>query len=89
VFVGAGIKPPRLDANRILLNELVVTGAFVYDDDGFERSLELLANPEFPTDLLIEPDDVSLDGLFDALVGLHDGALAAKVMIVPRRKGTA
>ncbi len=88
VFVGAGIKPPRLDANRILLNELVVTGAFVYDADGFERALELLANPEFPADLLIEPDDVSLDGLFDALVGLHDGALAAKVMIVPRRKGT-
>ena len=57
-------------------------------DAGLARSLELLANPEFPTDLLIEPDDVSLDGLFDALVGLHDGALAAKVMIVPRRKGT-
>ncbi len=89
VFVGAGIKPPRLDANRILLNELVVTGAFVYDADGFERALELLARPDFPADLLIEPDDVSLDGLFDALVGLHDGALAAKVMIVPRRKGSA
>lgn len=89
VFVGAGIKPPRLDANRILLNELVVTGAFIYDADGFERALELLARPDFPTDLLIEPDDVSLDGLFDALVQLHGGALAAKVMIVPRRKGTA
>ena len=58
VFVGAGMKPPRLDANRILLNELVVTGAFVYDADGFERSLELLARPDFPTEVLIEPDDV-------------------------------
>jgi L-iditol 2-dehydrogenase len=89
VFVGAGMSPPRLDANRILLNELVVTGAFVYDADGFERSLELLARPDFPTRLLIEPDDVPLDGLYDAIVGLHDGALAAKVMIVPRGKGSA
>jgi len=89
VLVGAGMKAPRLDGNRILLNELVVTGSFVYDADGFERSLELLARPDFPTDLLIEPDDTPLDGLLDAIVGLHDGALAAKVMIVPRgREGT-
>ena len=73
VFVGAGMKPPRLDANRILLNELLVTGAFVYDADGFDRALELLTRPDFPTDVLIEHDDVSLDGLYDALVGLHDG----------------
>jgi threonine dehydrogenase-like Zn-dependent dehydrogenase len=89
VLVGAGMHAPRLDGNRILLNELVVTGSFVYDADGFERSLELLARPDFPTDLLIEPDDTPLDGLLDAIVGLHDGALAAKVMIVPReREGT-
>jgi threonine dehydrogenase-like Zn-dependent dehydrogenase len=86
VLVGAGMKAPRLDGNRILLNELVVTGAFVYDADGFERSLELLARPDFPAEALIEPDEVPLDGLLDALVGLHDGALAAKVMIVPGRK---
>jgi threonine dehydrogenase-like Zn-dependent dehydrogenase len=89
VLVGAGIKPPRLDANRILLNELVVTGAFVYDADGFERALELLARPDFPTDVLIEPEDVPLEGLFDAMVGLHEGDLAAKVMIVPSRKEPA
>ena len=63
VLVGAGIKPPRFDPNRILLNELVITGAFVYDADGFERALELLASPGFPTDLLVEPDDVGLDEL--------------------------
>ena len=43
VLVGAGIDAPRFDTNRILLNELVITGAFVYDHDGFERRLELLA----------------------------------------------
>ncbi len=87
VFVGAGIKSPRLDANRILLNELVVTGAFVYDADGFDRALELLTHLDFPTETLIERDEVPLEGLFDAIVGLHDGELAAKVMIVPGRKG--
>lgn len=87
VFVGAGMKRPRLDPNRILLNELVVTGSFVYDADGFPRALELLTRPDFPTEVLIERDEVPLDGLFDAIVGQHDGELAAKVMIVPG-KGT-
>ncbi|HEV3450029.1 MAG TPA: alcohol dehydrogenase catalytic domain-containing protein [Acidimicrobiia bacterium] len=86
VLVGAGMKAPRLDGNRILLNELVVTGSFVYDADGFERALELLARPDFPAEVLIEPGEVPLDGLLDALVGLHDGAVAAKVLIVPRRQ---
>lgn len=84
VLVGAGIKSPRFDANRILLNELVVTGAFVYDEDGFERALELLAHPDFPNDDLVEPDDVPLDGLVGAMQGLAGGDLAAKVLIVPR-----
>jgi threonine dehydrogenase-like Zn-dependent dehydrogenase len=83
VLVGAGIKRPRFDNNRILLNELTVTGAFVYDADGFERALELLARPDFPSDLLIEPGDVPLDGVLDALRGLVSGDLAGKVMIAP------
>lgn len=85
VLVGAGIEYPRLSSSRILLNELVVTGAFVYDHDGYERALELLARPDFPTDLLIERDDVPLPGIFDAIQKLGAGDLAAKVMIVPPR----
>ena len=85
VIVGAGIHRPRFDNNRILLNELVITGAFVYDADGFERALELLADPNFPSDALIEPDDVPLDGILGAIEALHHGDLAAKVMIVPNR----
>lgn len=84
VFVGAGVKSPRIDANRVLLNELVITGAFVYDADGFDRALELLASPGFPSAELIEPGDVSLDGLLGAMHGLSGGDLAAKVMIAPR-----
>jgi len=85
VMVGAGIEAPSFDPNRMLLNELSVTGSFVYDADGFDRALELLADPRFPTRALIHPDDVPLDGLLDALHGLADGRIAAKAMVVPRR----
>ena len=84
VIVGAGMHRPRFDNNRILLNELVITGAFVYDADGFERSLELLADPSFPSDVLIEPDDAPLADILNVIERLHEGDLAAKVMIVPR-----
>ena len=85
VLVGAGIEYPRFNTSRILLNELVITGAFVYDHDGFERALELLADPAFPTDTLIEADDVPLDGILEAIQQLGSGELAAKVMIVSPR----
>jgi threonine dehydrogenase-like Zn-dependent dehydrogenase len=84
VLVGAGIRAPRFDPNRILLNELMITGSFVYDFDGFPRALELLASGKLPLDLLVEPDDVPLDGLLDAAIQLGDGGRAAKVMVVPR-----
>lgn len=83
VLVGAGIKPPRFDPNRILLNELVITGAFTYDADGFERALELLASPGFPTDVLIEPEDVGLAELRDAIGRLGAGEVPAKVVVAP------
>jgi threonine dehydrogenase-like Zn-dependent dehydrogenase len=87
VLVGAGIKPPRFDPNRILLNELVVTGAFCYDGDGFEAALALLATPGFPRDELVEPTDVSLDGLLGAIEGLSTGEIPAKVLVAPTRRG--
>jgi (R,R)-butanediol dehydrogenase/meso-butanediol dehydrogenase/diacetyl reductase len=83
-LVGAGLEPPTFDGNRFLLNELHVVGSFIYDKDGFERALELLASPGFPTDLLIEEEDVPLDRVTDALVGLAEGRYAGKVMVVPR-----
>jgi L-iditol 2-dehydrogenase len=85
VLVGAGMGHPRFDNNRILLNELVITGAFVYDPDGFPRALELLASPEFPTDVLIESDDVPLESISDAVDQLVSGDLPGKVLIVPNR----
>ncbi len=85
VLVGAGIKPPRFDPNRILLNELVITGAFCYDADGFDRALELLAAPGFPKDVLIEPEDVGLHELLGAIERLGAGEIPAKVVVAPSR----
>lgn len=83
VLVGAGLEPPRFDPNRILLNELSVTGAFLYDDDGFERALDLLAPGRLPVEDLLEPGEVSLDGLMDAMVDLAKGRRAGKVLVRP------
>jgi (R,R)-butanediol dehydrogenase/meso-butanediol dehydrogenase/diacetyl reductase len=83
VLVGAGMASPRFDPNRILLNELVITGAFCYDADGFERSLELLASGKLPLDELIDPVDVPLTGTLDAMQSLASGRIAAKVLIAP------
>lgn len=83
VMVGAGIEGPLLDPNRMLLNELEVCGSFVYDADGFDRALELLSSGTIPTEILVEPDDVPLDRLGDALGDLVAGRRARKVMIVP------
>jgi 2-desacetyl-2-hydroxyethyl bacteriochlorophyllide A dehydrogenase len=83
VLVGAGIDPPRFDPNRILLNELVITGAFTYDLGGFDVALALLASGQLPIDQLLEPDLVPLDGLLEAMRGLADGRLAGKVLVKP------
>jgi (R,R)-butanediol dehydrogenase/meso-butanediol dehydrogenase/diacetyl reductase len=83
-LVGAGIEPPSFDPNRMILNELHVCGSFVYDADGFERALELLASGRLPIDVLIDPVDVPLDRLGDAMAGLAAGRIAGKAMVVPR-----
>ena len=83
VMVGAGIDHPIFDINRMILNELTVTGSFVYDLHGFEQALELLASEGFPAELLIDPDDVPLNGISGALEDLAAGRIAGKVMVVP------
>ncbi len=83
VLVGAGMESPSFDPNRMILNELTASGSFVYDANGFERALELLASGRLPVDVLIDPDDVSLEGLGEAMQGLAEGRIAGKVMVVP------
>jgi (R,R)-butanediol dehydrogenase/meso-butanediol dehydrogenase/diacetyl reductase len=84
VLVGAGMGRPRFEANRILLNELVVTGSNEYWAGDFDRSLGLLASGRLPLDRLIEPEDVPLSGLLEAMRGLAAGEIPAKVLVAPR-----
>ena len=83
VLVGAGIEPPRFDPNRILLNELTVTGVFCYDHEGIDAALALLAEGVLPLDVLLEPDDIGLDALAPALARLAGGEIAGKVLVAP------
>jgi (R,R)-butanediol dehydrogenase/meso-butanediol dehydrogenase/diacetyl reductase len=83
VLVGAGMEAPSFDPNRMILNELHVCGSFVYDEHGFERALDLLGSGRLPVDVLIDPVDVVLDDLGEAMKGLVDGRIAGKVMVVP------
>jgi threonine dehydrogenase-like Zn-dependent dehydrogenase len=84
VLVGAGIEAPSFDPNRMILNELEVTGSFVYDAGGFEDALALLASGVVPASVLIDPDDVGLADISGALADLASGRIAGKVMVVPR-----
>jgi threonine dehydrogenase-like Zn-dependent dehydrogenase len=83
VLVGAGMAQPKFDPNRILLNEVLITGAFTYDKDGFTEALGLLAGGHMPIDALLEPGTVPLDGLLDAMRGLAEGRIAGKVLVKP------
>lgn len=84
VLSGTGLRRPRFDPNRIILNELVVTGAVEYVPGEYDDALALLASGQLPTDLLIEPVDVPLAGMEEAVARLAAGELPGKVMVVPR-----
>lgn len=83
VLVGSGIDQPTLNPLRMILNEVTVCGSFLYDADGIDDALALLASGSLPTELLIEPADVPLGQLMDALRDLSSGPLAGKAMVAP------
>jgi (R,R)-butanediol dehydrogenase/meso-butanediol dehydrogenase/diacetyl reductase len=83
VVVGSGMEPPVFDPNRILLNELTVTGSYNYDDDGFEQALSLLTSGELPTELLIHAADIMLSEMMTAMQSLVAGRIPGKVMVAP------
>ena len=84
VLSGTGMRRPRFDPNRIILNELTVTGAVEYTPADYADALALLAGGSLPTALLIEPDDQPLSRLSWVLARLSEGQIAGKVMVVPR-----
>lgn len=83
VLVGNGLDYPTLDTNRMILNELVVTGAFTYDATGFEDAIELIGSGSLPLEALIEPEARPLDELLDTMRELRAGSIAGKVMVQP------
>lgn len=83
VLSGTGMQRPRLDLNRVILNELVVTGTVEYTAHDYLAAIELLAAESLPVDDLIEPGDQPLDRLQWAMEQLMAGELAGKVMVSP------
>lgn len=83
VLLGTGLDHPRIDPNRILLNELSLTGGYTYDENGFQAALELLASGNLPVGDLIEPVDVGLADLQTAMQNLVAGQTAGKVLVCP------
>ncbi|HWA67989.1 MAG TPA: alcohol dehydrogenase catalytic domain-containing protein [Mycobacteriales bacterium] len=83
VLLGTGDLSVRMDAMRILLNELVVTGAYCYDEGGIDAALGLLASGRLPVDALMCPDDVGLDDLLDTMLRLHAGEIPTKALVRP------
>jgi (R,R)-butanediol dehydrogenase / meso-butanediol dehydrogenase / diacetyl reductase len=84
VFLGTGAEAPRVNHNRVIIMELTLIGSYNYDDRGFEAALDLLASGRLPVDLLIEPDDVTLDAVGSTMQRLGAGELAGKVLVVPQ-----
>ena len=83
VLVGTGLDYPKLDTSRVILNELVITGAYEYDPDGLPAALRLIASGRLPMDMLVEPEPVDLDGLLDIMGRLRSGEVAGKAMVKP------
>jgi (R,R)-butanediol dehydrogenase/meso-butanediol dehydrogenase/diacetyl reductase len=87
VLLGTGIAKPPLDASRLLLNELSLTGAYTYDENGIADALALLASGALPSALLLEAQDVPLEGILPAMHALAEGRIAAKVLVAPAAGG--
>jgi len=83
VILGTGMEQPALDANRVLLNELIVTGAYNYDENGFAEALELLASGSLAVDQLADGRDVPPEGLLASMQSLVAGEIAGKVLVRP------
>jgi (R,R)-butanediol dehydrogenase/meso-butanediol dehydrogenase/diacetyl reductase len=83
VFVGTGSNPTRVDHNRMIILELEALGTYNYNAEGFQPAIDLLAGGALPLDLLLEADDVPLDGVMDAMERLSRGEMAAKVLVNP------
>jgi threonine dehydrogenase-like Zn-dependent dehydrogenase len=83
VIVGTGFEPPRFNQNRLIIFELEVIGAYNYNDDGFGPAVDLLGSGMLPLESLIEPADIPLSEVMEAMERLARGEIPSKVMVQP------
>jgi (R,R)-butanediol dehydrogenase / meso-butanediol dehydrogenase / diacetyl reductase len=81
VLMGTGLKPPTVDAMRVITSEITITGALNYDENGFHEAMQLLSEKTLPLEHLIEPFNVPLERLLENMHALVAGELAGKVMV--------
>src|SRR5436309_4806297 len=84
VIVGTGLAHPTLEQNRVLLRELVVTGAFNYDATGFADALDLLSSGVLPLSGLVSPVNVRLEDIMRTVEGLAAGTIAQEMLVTQR-----
>lgn len=83
ILSGTGMRRPRFDPNRIILQELTVAGTVEYTPADYHAAIALLAEGRLPVGDLVEPDDVPLAGIQRAMEQLMRGELAGKVLVAP------
>jgi (R,R)-butanediol dehydrogenase / meso-butanediol dehydrogenase / diacetyl reductase len=83
VIVGTGFEPPRVNQNRMIIFELEIVGAYNYDAEGFGPAVALLDSGALPLESLIEPTDIPLNGVMDAMDRLSRGEISSKVLVRP------
>jgi len=83
VIVGTGFEAPRFNQNRLIIFELEIVGAYNYDNDGFQRAVDLLNSGTLPLESLIEPNDIPLSEVMDSMERLSRGEIPSKVMVRP------
>ena len=83
VLSGTGMRRPKFDPNRIILQELTVTGTVEYTPADYDAAIALLTKGALPVDDLIESADVPLEHIQQAMEQLMAGELAGKVLVAP------
>ncbi len=83
VFVGTGAEPVPVNQNRMIIFELEALGTYNYSASGFQPAIDLLDSGALPVDLLLEPEDVPLVGVMDAMERMARGEIPGKVLVSP------
>jgi threonine dehydrogenase-like Zn-dependent dehydrogenase len=82
VIVGSNFDTVPLDPLRVLVQEVEITGARQYDEDGFEVALARLADHDVPHEDLLEERDTTFEGFSPLLDRMHRGEVPRKPLVV-------